>query len=84
MTPSDDQQGGLVRGVRTLTGTVERTGSCTTLVVGAERWALVGMIANSLSPGATVRVTGQLTQESMACSTLNPTATLQVTRADAA
>ena len=84
MTPSDDQQGALVRGVRTLTGVVERTGSCTTLAVGTQRWALVGMIADSLSPGETVRVTGQITQDSTACSTLNPTSTLQVTRADPA
>lgn len=82
MSPGDDRQGDPVRGTRTVTGTVERNGACTTLAAGAQRWALVGVIANSLKPGETVRVTGTLTQQPTACSNLNPTSALQVTRAD--
>jgi hypothetical protein len=84
MSPGDDRQGDPVRGIRTLTGRVERIEGCTTLVVGAQRWALVGGIAASLKPDEVVRVTGHLSPEPTACSSLHPTATLQVTRADPA
>ena len=77
-TPRDDRPGDLVRGTRTVTGTVERDEGCTSLRVGTQQWALVGMMAASLEVGTTVRVAGQLTQASSGCASLNPVATLQV------
>jgi hypothetical protein len=79
--PGDDRQGDPVRGIRTVTGRVERIGGCTTLVVEAQRWALVGPVAISLKADEIVQVTGHLSQEPAECSRLNPTATLRVTRA---
>ena len=41
----------------TMTGVVERDGSCTILVAGSKRWALMGAPAESLAVGAKVSVT---------------------------
>ncbi|HYN92794.1 MAG TPA: hypothetical protein VES42_02970, partial [Pilimelia sp.] len=54
----DDRRGDLVHGVRTLTGTVERTGGCVLLRVGAARWELTGAAARTLVAGRRVRVGG--------------------------
>jgi hypothetical protein len=41
----------------TMTGIVERDGSCTILVAGTKRWALMGAPAETLAVGAKVSVT---------------------------
>ena len=69
-TPGDDRQGDLVRGRRTLTGTVARQGTCTTLDTGDARWQLTGSIADKLTPGSRVTVVGQPRSGAMACSTI--------------
>lgn len=45
---------------RTLTGTVQRAGGCTVLVVGERRWPLTGALAGSLTVGSRMTVTGNL------------------------
>jgi hypothetical protein len=40
-----------------MTGVVERDGSCTILVAGSKRWALMGAPAETLAVGAKVSVT---------------------------
>ncbi|NJP34037.1 DUF5818 domain-containing protein [Micromonospora thermarum] len=52
--------GPLPFGARTLTGTVERVGECTMLLVGERRWALSGEEAAALRPGARVTVRGAI------------------------
>ena len=64
---------------RTLTGSVERSGGCTVLVVGARRWALTGALAGSLTVGSRVTVTGNLIQVPDSCSAEQGPA-VQVTR----
>jgi hypothetical protein len=69
-TPGDDRQGDLVRGRRTLTGTVARQGTCTTLDTGDARWQLTGPVADKLTPGNRVTVVGQPRRGAMGCSTI--------------
>jgi hypothetical protein len=69
-TPDDDRQGDLVRGRRTLTGTVARQGTCTTLDTGDARWQLTGPVADKLTPGNRVTVLGQPRRGAMGCSTI--------------
>jgi hypothetical protein len=69
-TPGDDRQGDLVRRRRTLTGTVARQGSCTTLDTGDARWQLIGPVADTLTPGKRVTVVGQPRRGATGCSTI--------------
>ena len=69
-SPRDDRQGDLVRRRRTLTGTVARQGTCTTLDTGDARWQLTGPVADKLTPGNRVTVVGQTHRGAMACSTI--------------
>ncbi|MCM0677412.1 DUF5818 domain-containing protein [Micromonospora phytophila] len=76
--------GPLPWGGRTLTGTVERVGECTMLLVGARRWALAGSAAQALSPGARVTVHGNLTTRPAACGDLELAQTVAVRRVEPA
>ena len=67
MPNRDDRPGDRARGHRTLVGTVERGELCPLLRVGADRWALVGALAQRLSPGDTVEVRGTLTTAPRGC-----------------
>jgi hypothetical protein len=58
--PPDDRRGDLVKGRRTLTGTISRDGTCIVLVVADRRWSLTGKPAERLTDGEKVRVTGTL------------------------
>jgi hypothetical protein len=69
-SPRDDRQGDLVRHQRTLTGTVARQGTCTTLDTGDARWQLTGPVADKLTPGNRVTVVGQTRRGVMGCSTI--------------
>ncbi|MER7893117.1 hypothetical protein ABTX15_25180 [Micromonospora sp. NPDC094482] len=62
-----DVPGALPWGGRTLTGTVERVGGCTMLLVGEDRWALTGAVAAELRPGDRVTVHGNPSTRSAAC-----------------
>ncbi|MFI6262708.1 DUF5818 domain-containing protein [Micromonospora sp. NPDC051006] len=62
-----DVPGALPWGGRTLTGTVERAGECTMLLVGEDRWALTGAAAADLRPGDRVTVHGNVSNRSAAC-----------------
>ncbi len=53
---------------RTVIGVVERPGECTVLVVGSNRWVLVGDLAASLTVGSRMTVTGNLTHRPSSCS----------------
>ncbi|WP_229075068.1 hypothetical protein [Actinoplanes sp. DH11] len=59
--------GGLPHGDRTLTGVVEQAGGCTLLLVGERRWSLTGTPAETLTAGARVTVTGQVTTAAADC-----------------
>jgi hypothetical protein len=69
-TPGDDRQGDLVRGQRTLSGTVARAGTCTTLDIGDARWQLTGPLADTLTTGERVTVVGQPRAAAPGCGTL--------------
>ncbi|MGS2616683.1 hypothetical protein ACVCAH_19455 [Micromonospora sp. LZ34] len=76
--------GPLPWGGRTLTGTVERAGDCTMLLVGAQRFALTGEVAATLSPGAQVTVHGALTSRPAACGERELAQTMAVNRVEPA
>ncbi|MER7457670.1 DUF5818 domain-containing protein [Micromonospora sp. NPDC126480] len=76
--------GPLPFGARTLTGTVERVGDCTMLLVGGRRWALTGDVAAALSPGDRVTVRGHLAPRPAACGEWDLAQTVAVIRADPA
>ncbi|MDO3704950.1 DUF5818 domain-containing protein [Micromonospora sp. C28SCA-DRY-2] len=76
--------GPLPFGARTLTGTVERDGECTMLLVGERRWALTGEVAAALRPGARVTVRGNVAPRPAACGDRDLAQTVAVTRADPA
>ncbi|SCG48359.1 hypothetical protein GA0070609_2058 [Micromonospora echinaurantiaca] len=76
--------GPLPFGARTLTGTVERAGDCTMLLVGERRWALTGEVAAALRPGARVTVRGNVAPRPAACGDRDLAQTVAVTRADPA
>jgi hypothetical protein len=65
---------------RTVTGIVERTSGCTVLVVGTQRWALIGDLADSLNAGSRMTVTGYLTHQPPSCTT-EAGSGIQVTKA---
>jgi len=65
--PPDDRRGDLVKGRRTLTGTVSRDSTCITLLVADKRWSLSGAPAEPLADGDQVRVTGTVTTTLAAC-----------------
>jgi hypothetical protein len=65
--PPDDRRGDLVKGRRTLTGTVNRDGACITLLVAGKRWSLSGAPAQRLAAGDQIRVTGTVTPARAAC-----------------
>lgn len=81
---SDDLPGPLPFGERTLTGTVQRVGHCTMLVVGERRWALTGDVAAALRPGVRVTVRGNLAPRPAACGDRDLAQTVAVVRADPA
>ena len=64
---------------RVLTGTVRRTGSCTVLLVGTRRWPLVGELADRLTAGSQVTVSGGLYPVSGTCSATESGPALRVT-----
>jgi hypothetical protein len=66
-SPPDDRGGDLVRGRRTLTGTVERDGSCVFLVVAGKRWNLSGAPTERLTGGQQITVTGTLAAVQTGC-----------------
>ena len=66
--PTDgDRRGDLVRGARTLTGTVYRDADWVLLDVAGVRWALLGEPARTLKAGQTATATGTLTQPPAGC-----------------
>ena len=67
MPSASDRQGDLVRGVRTLVGTVEPGEVCLVLRVGADRWALVGAAAQRLASGTVVEVLGTVVSPPPGC-----------------
>ena len=67
MPSASDRQGDLVRGVRTLVGTVEPGEVCPVLRVGADRWALVGAAAQRLASGTVVEVRGTVVSPPPGC-----------------
>ncbi|EEP70517.1 conserved hypothetical protein [Micromonospora sp. ATCC 39149] len=79
-----DIPGGLPWGGRTLTGAVERSGGCTTLLVGTRRWALTGEAAEALNPGDRVTVHGALVPRPAACADRDLAQTVAVARVDPA
>ncbi|MFI5486187.1 hypothetical protein ACIBXA_17805 [Micromonospora echinaurantiaca] len=81
---SGEVPGPLPFGARTLTGTVERAGDCTMLLVGERRWALTGDVAAALRPGARVTVRGNVAPRPAACGDRDLAQTVAVTRADPA
>ena len=81
-SPSGDVPGPLPWGARTLTGVVERSGDCTMLLVGRRRWALTGPAAAAISPGAKVRVRGNLTTRPAGCGDRDLAQTVAVTRVE--
>jgi hypothetical protein len=62
-----DRRGDLVRGARTLTGTVHRDGDWVLLDVAGKRWALLGGATRSLKAGQTATTIGTLTQPPAGC-----------------
>lgn len=66
---ADDRTGDLVRGRRTITGTVERTGGWLLLRTSDSTWALLGQRAETLRPGTSVTVTGVVTDPPAGCPT---------------
>jgi hypothetical protein len=79
VTP-DDRRGDLVRGTRTLTGTVERNGTCISLLTDGGQWALSGPAVAVLTPGERVEVTGHVTDLPTTCTTLGRVPSLRVSR----
>ncbi|MDM4719082.1 hypothetical protein QTQ03_05530 [Micromonospora sp. WMMA1363] len=73
---------GMPFGPRTLTGTVERAGDCTMLLVGERRWALTGEAAAALRPGTRVTIRGNLAPRPAACGDRDLAQTVAVTRVD--
>jgi hypothetical protein len=87
--PNDEVPRDPIGAGRTLSGTVQRTGSCTILVVrpgqgpgqGSRRWALTGAVAAGLRVGQSVTVSGHVTPAPPACDGLPVTQAMRVTRA---
>ena len=75
-----DRRGDLVRGYRTLVGTIEAAQPCLVLRVGADRWALVGDRARGLASGARFEVRGTVTSPPRGCHTTRALAVSQVIR----
>jgi hypothetical protein len=66
--PTDgDRRGDLVRGARTLTGTVHRDAGWVLLDVAGKRWALLGKAPQSLVTGHTATATGTVTRAPAGC-----------------
>lgn len=65
--PPDDRRGDLVKGRRSLTGTVSRDGACIILLVAGKGWSLSGAPAERLADGDHVRVTGTVATVRAAC-----------------
>ncbi|MFI7576030.1 hypothetical protein [Micromonospora sp. NPDC049497] len=88
--PAPPQPGGgevpgpLPFGERTLTGTVERVGDCTMLLVGERRWALTGDAAATLRPGSRVTVRGAVAPLPPACADRDLAQTVAVARVEPA
>ena len=82
--PNDEVPREPMWGTRTLTGTVQRSGTCTMLLVGQRRWALAGPVADGLAAGRRVKVTGHLTPRLAVCTGQETVQTVQVTRAHSA
>lgn len=79
--PPSEIQNPLPGPERRLTGTINRSGGCTVLVVGTRRWALVGHGVTTLTDRARMRVTGTLTTVPTGCAA---DMALSVTRAEPA
>jgi hypothetical protein len=78
--PPGDLPGGPVFGNRTLTGTIEREGSCTMILVSGRRWALDGAKSGALSVGARVTVQGTLTKLPATCEGVLVAQAIEVTK----
>ena len=76
----DDRRGDLVRGTRTITGRIERDGTCISLLTDGGQWALDGPAVAALTPGERVEVTGHVTDLPTACDDLRRLASLRVSR----
>jgi hypothetical protein len=76
-----DRRGDLVRGRRSLTGTVQRTSTCTMLEVGTRRWILTGRLADSLTASSRVQVVGTLVPVPAECANPATVGALAVARA---
>ncbi|WP_157547880.1 hypothetical protein [Micromonospora sp. ATCC 39149] len=63
---------------------MERSGGCTTLLVGTRRWALTGEAAEALNPGDRVTVHGALVPRPAACADRDLAQTVAVARVDPA
>ncbi|TWJ22165.1 DUF5818 domain-containing protein [Micromonospora endolithica] len=83
-TTAGEVPGPLPFGNRTLTGTVERAGECTVLVVGARRWALTGDPVAALRPGSRVTVRGAVTPMPASCTDPELTQAVAVNRVEPA
>jgi hypothetical protein len=69
-SPTDgDRRGDLVRGVRTLTGIVERDGDWVLLRTDGQRWALFGNRARTFAAGESVTISGTVTPPPPGCPT---------------
>ena len=92
-TPTPDREGGpadqelpgpLPLPDRAISGTVQRVGPCTVLLVGQRRWALLGPLAAQLKVGQRVRVSGPPATVPSMCRRVEVYQAIQVARADQA
>jgi hypothetical protein len=66
-TADGERRGDRVRGHRTLTGTISRTGRWVLLDTGTKTWALLGAPSDRLGSGYRATVTGALTPVPPGC-----------------
>jgi hypothetical protein len=92
-TPTPDRGGGpadkelpepLPLPNRAISGTVQRVGPCTVLLVGQRRWALLGPLAAQLKVGQRVRISGPPARVPSMCRRVEVYQAIQVARADSA
>jgi hypothetical protein len=79
-TAPADRRGDLVRGYRTLVGTIEAAGPCPVLRVGGERWSLLGDRTRGVVAGARFEVRGTVTTPPRGCHTTRALTVSQVIR----
>ncbi len=79
-TAPADRRGDLVRGYRTLVGTIEAAGPCPVLRVGGERWSLLGDRTRGVVAGARFEVRGTVTTPPRGCHTTRALTVSQIIR----